>query len=94
MIEQIYQHVSGIVCEITGLSYSDVINSNREECVDARSLLINKLLQIGLTERRISEFSGLTTQCVNKLKNTFEERRLKFEYSINLQRINKEYPTK
>ena len=68
---EVYQNIAGTISEITGLPYSEIINSNREECVDARSILVNKLLKTGFSERRISDYSGLTIQCINKLKNGF-----------------------
>ena len=87
---EVYQNMAGIVSEITGLSYSEIINSNREECVDARSLLVNKLLKMGFSERRISDYSGLTIQCINKLKNGFDKRLLKYECSTIFKQINNE----
>lgn len=89
----IYQAVLNTVCRVTGIDQQLLFKSNKEECVDARSILVNKLSNIGFTESRIVYFTGLTQQCINRLKNSFSERRNRFSITINSQQVDKELTT-
>lgn len=40
-MEKIFNQVVKIVSEETGINDNDLIHSKKEECVDARSILIN-----------------------------------------------------
>lgn len=51
--EEIYKVVLDKVTEVTGLSGCDIIHSNREECSDARFLLVRSLARFGLTDTEI-----------------------------------------
>lgn len=55
------------------LEESLVLHSRKEECVDARYVLI-KLLSERLTDEQISDLSGLTRQAVNKIRNGWDSR--------------------
>lgn len=89
----IYKTVLNIVCRVTGIDEHKLFKSNKEECVDARCILVNKLSLIGFTESKIVYFTGLTQQCINKLKNSFSERRNRFSITINSQQIDNELTT-
>jgi hypothetical protein len=69
-----YTHVLHRVATVTGIPVRPMLYCNRTECVDARALLVNLLLRDNLTESEISALTTLSTQCVNKLKNTFRYR--------------------
>lgn len=50
-----------------------VLQSRKEECVDARYVLI-KILSERLTDEQISSLSGLTRQAINKIRNNWDSR--------------------
>ena len=92
-MKDLYQSVVASVCKHTGVEGDMLFKSNREECVDARAILINILTCKGITEREIAAFTGLTQQCVIKLKNNFSFRLRKWSVTTNLQSINNELTT-
>lgn len=88
-----YNAVKESVCRNTEVNEADMLSSNREECVDARSILVDVLIRKGVTEKEVSSLTGLTRQCVNKLKNGFSHRLRKWSVSTNLQSIDNELAT-
>lgn len=92
-MRELYQTVVVSVCRHTGIDKELLFKSNREECVDARAILVNVLACKGVTEREIVNLTGLTQQCVNKLKNNFSLRLHKWSVTTNLQSINNELTT-
>ena len=42
-ITELYQKVVGVVITVTGINENDILHSNREECADARYLLVRAL---------------------------------------------------
>lgn len=89
-INDLYQEVLGVICKVTGVGEHDMFGSNREECVDARSLLVRVLSGNGITEKEIVCLTGLSQQRVNRLKNNFKNRLCKWTVTNNLQSINNE----
>ena len=90
-MEKIFNQVVKIVSEETGINDNDLIHSKKEECVDARSILINLLSELGFTDTLISRYTCLTRQGV---KNTFNDRkRNSFILSTNYQQIRNELAT-
>lgn len=75
-----FETILGKVCEMTELSVEKVCKSNREECVDARHLVI-AVLSERYSDRQISEISGWSYQLVNKARNNFHER-CKFRWGL------------
>lgn len=61
------------VCRSSGLSSEEVLHSRREECVDARSVLVSVLCE-RLTDSQVAELIGLKRRGVNGLRNGFAER--------------------
>ena len=68
-----FEKILGKVCEMTGLSVEKVCKSNKEECVDARYVVI-AVLSEKLSDKQIAEVSGWSVQLVNKAKNNFHNR--------------------
>lgn len=86
-IREFSQTVIGCVCRYTGFSESEVLVSNKEECVDARYIFIHILSQ-WLTDSQISSVTGLSRTCANKIRNGFDcKYKLKFSMRISLQDI-------
>ena len=94
-IVDMYQKVVAVVCQTTGIDEYSMFHSNKEVCVDARSILVNVLTERGITEGEISYLTGLTQQCVNKLKNNFlsapvngVSQQIYNQFTTSLQRYN------
>ena len=70
---ELFNEVLDNVCKGTELDTDSVKSSNREECVDARYLVI-AILSEKLSDKQIAEVSGWSVQLVNKAKNSFHNR--------------------
>ena len=70
---ELFNEVLDNVCKGTELDTDSVKSSNREECVDARYLVI-AILSEKLSDKQIAEVSGWSVQLVNKAKNSFHKR--------------------
>ena len=68
-----FESVLNRVCESMELTCDDVLHSNKDECVDARYLVISLLSQ-RLSDRQIADVSGWSYALVNKARNSFSER--------------------
>lgn len=75
-----FNEVMGNVCNAMELDADSVKYSNKEECVDARYLVI-ALLSERLSDRQIAEVSGWSCQLANKARNHFHER-CKFRWGL------------
>ncbi len=67
-IEELYKEVVSKVCSVTEVSEADILSSNREECADARYLLVIALSKI-LTDHEISTVIGRTRQGVSFIRS-------------------------
>lgn len=85
-IKDLYCTVLSIVCRVTDLEENEIFCSNKEECVDARSLLIKTLIDNGITEKEIVRLTGLSQQRVDSLKNNFKYRIGKYHYNPNIEK--------
>ena len=70
---ELFNNVLDNVCKVADLDADSVKSSNREECVDARYLVI-AVLSEKLSDKQIAEVSGWSVQLVNKAKNNFHNR--------------------
>ena len=75
-----FDFILGKVCEMTELSVEKVCKSNKEECVDARYVVI-AVLSEQLSDKQIAEVSGWSVQLVNKARNSFHKR-CKYRYGL------------
>ena len=85
-IKSFYDKVLKEVHDVTGIH--DMFGCNKEEYVEARSILIYILSSKGISDSEISILTGLTRQCVNKLKNSHKYRKSRWSYNSNLQQIS------
>lgn len=85
-IKSFYNQVLVMVNEVTGVT--DVFGSNKEESVDARAVLIYALSSKGVSDLEIASLTGLTRQCVNKLKNSHKYRKTKWSYISSVKQIS------
>lgn len=86
---ELYQTMAATVCRHTGVGEVDMLESNKEECVDARYLLVHFLSQY-LTDEDISRETGLTRQAVNYIRNHFEQKINKWGVKGNMADISNE----
>lgn len=80
MRRDIFEKILDNVCNATELSAESVKSCNKEECVDARYLVI-AILSERYSDRQIAEVSGWSYQLVNKARNNFHER-CKFRWGL------------
>lgn len=70
-----------------------IFHSNKEEAVDARTILVYVLALKGISDNEIALLTGLTRQGVNKLKNNYKYRKSKWSFVSNLQQTSNELAT-
>lgn len=80
MVREYFNGVLDKVSKVTEIDKDSILHSNKEECVDARYVLI-AVLSERLSDRQIAEVSGLSHQLVNKAKNSFKDR-CKFRWGL------------
>ena len=85
-----YQHVMDTVRRHYGMDEQPMLHSNKAECVDARATLVAVLVQKGLTESEMTQLTGLTQQCINKLKNSVRFREKGWSFRETLRIISSE----
>lgn len=73
MKKEIFNEVLAKVAEVMDVERVDVLRCNREECVDARYVVI-AVLSVRFSDRVIAEMGGWSVQLVNKARNSFHER--------------------
>ena len=78
--KELFNEVLENVCLNMDVEADSVKSSNKEECVDARYLVI-ALLSTKLSDRQIVEVSGWSQQLVSKVKGNFDKR-CKFRYGL------------
>jgi hypothetical protein len=74
MKKDMFETVCRIVSESCEVDRVAMLCCRTQICVEARSMLVRSLLDVGFKEGDVATYSGLTRQCVNKLKNTFDLR--------------------
>lgn len=93
MKHEIYNQAVSCVLKHTEIGFEMLIKSNREECADARCLLVCALSRFGFTDTEVAELMGVTRQCVSKLRTSLDLRKRKWSVRTNWQRICNELPT-
>lgn len=67
-ITELYQKVVGVVIMVTGINENDILHSNREECADARYLLV-RVLSDKLSDKETGLLIGRTRQGVSFIRS-------------------------
>lgn len=67
-IEELYQDIIIMVCDVTGIDEADILHSNREECADARYLLVMALSRM-MTDEEIGRVIHRTRQGVSYIRS-------------------------
>lgn len=76
-ITNLYTVVCSQVCRSTGLTVGEIFTCNREDCVDARYVLVY-LLSEYLTDTEIARLAPIGRTGANKIRNTFRYKARKF----------------
>lgn len=82
----LFERVITSVCEFSGLRRVEILESRREECVDARSVLIEVLCGY-MSENEVAQFIGKDRRSVNYLKNGFRTRVRKWAVRMMLEEV-------
>lgn len=85
----LYQIMMSTVCRHTGVGELELIDSKKEECVDARYLLVYFLSQF-LTDEEISRQTKMPRQSVNRIRNHFDVKINKWSVKNCLHEISSE----
>lgn len=85
-----YLKVMETVCRHYGLDEVQMLHSNRRECVDARATLTAILIDQNLTEDELVQLTGLTQQCINKLKNSVRFREKGWTFRETMKMVKRE----
>ena len=85
-----YLKVMETVCRHYGLDEVQMLHSNRRECVDARATLTAILIEQNLTEDELVQLTGLTQQCINKLKNSVRFREKGWTFRETMKMVKRE----
>lgn len=75
----LFNEVKFLVCDYSELPEQEILSSNREECVDARYIMVGVLTDY-LTDDEIARFSGLTRACCNKIRNGMRAKFNRFSF--------------
>lgn len=86
-MDEMYLDILRIVEEVTGVSASEMLNSNCEEHVDARHILVYALSCRGYSDIKISQLTKLTRPCVCMIRNNFKYRRKRYFVNLNYQTV-------
>lgn len=72
--ENLYREMLDVVCDVTGVSEDDLLSSNREECSDARFLLV-LALSSHLTDLEICGLLRRTRQGISFIRSNVSKLR-------------------
>ena len=87
--KDLYQTINAMVRKHTGIEMPSLIFSNKEECVDARYILVYFLAQF-LTDDEISRHTNLKRQSINHIRNNLECKLQKWSVKNCTSEISKE----
>lgn len=76
----IFNEVLQKVSDVMEIGKDEILHCNKEECVDARYLVV-AVLSERLSDRQIADVSGWSIQLVNKARNNFHCR-CKFRWGL------------
>lgn len=71
-IKELYTEILSMVCDVTGISHEEILKSNREECADARYLLVRALSRF-LTDNEIGTLIKRTRQGVSFIRSNLNK---------------------
>lgn len=69
-LQQIFDSAVEAVMQASGLDFDALANCRSERCVVARVVLVDVLMELGMSEGDIAFLSGMSQRRVNSLKNS------------------------
>lgn len=69
-LQQIFDFAVEAVMQASGLDFDALANCRSERCVVARVVLVDVLMELGMSEGDIAFLSGMSQQRINSLKNS------------------------
>lgn len=69
-LQQIFDSAVEAVMQASGLDFDALANCRSERCVVARVVLVDVLMELGMSDGDIAFLSGMSQQRVNSLKNS------------------------
>lgn len=88
MRTELFNEILSRVSEVTELGSEEILKSNKEECTDARYILIQLLFKMGFTDTEVSERMGCSRQSINYAKSHFDGRLVKWSVRTNYQDLS------
>lgn len=85
--EELFVEILTVVSDVTSLSVVDILTSNREECVNARHILIYTLSVRGFSDCKIAELMKITRPAVCMARNSFKYRRKRYFVNLHYQEV-------
>lgn len=73
--DEIYKDVLQVVASVTGISETGIIYSNKEECANARYLLVRYLAKI-FSDTEIASLTNRTKQAVGSMRRNAKKQRV------------------
>lgn len=87
-LQQIFDFAVEAVMQASGLDFDALANCRSERCVVARVVLVDVLIELGMSEGDISLLSGMSQQRVNSLKNSARYNQDSAWFSLSLDDVS------
>ena len=84
-----YKRILSIVEQVTDVNALQMLTSKCEDATDARHILVCIMHSRGFTDKKITEFTGLTRQAVFAIKKNFPYRRKRYFVNADYERVYK-----
>ena len=77
------------MAQVTDVDEEVLLTSKCEDATDARHILVCIMHSRGFTDKKITEFTGLTRQAVFSIKKNFPTRRMRYFVNADYERVYK-----
>lgn len=73
MKTELFNEILNKVAEETELDKESILHSNKEECTDARYILIQSLIRLGFTDTDMAALMGKSRQTICYMRNSYKK---------------------
>lgn len=73
MKTELFNEILSKVSEVTELHPEEILKSNKEECTDARYILIQSLIRLGFTDTDMASLMGKSRQAICYMRNSYKK---------------------
>ena len=73
MKTELFNEILSKVSEVTGVDTQSILTSNKEECTDARYILIQSLIRLGFTDTDMAALMGKSRQTICYMRNSYKK---------------------